>query len=320
MLNLAPHDGRQTSSAYQVIWLLHKTYAQAIVAQQMTQVHVTLVRTGTRYGLRVFPTDAEQVHSQHRPDLPYLRGEAFKKYRVGPLPYGTSKASISQICKQWSWNARPISPSGQSPDKSGVLWILQASEDPSRWVYQLAHGDVLISPIDSMKAIEPQHTPVLASARTLQMLKLGRKDTTSEESSADPWAHYDPWQGARSSKPTQELTVSQYPAIEANLAQRLTHKLKQEDSDMSAVDVRVSELELKMEQLQATVQTNQVQQQQQAQAVQQQLVQLDRKVDSQLGAINETLIPSSTNRWDWDAPDQYDEKAQNGMTIHSHQP
>ena len=84
--------------------------------------------------------------------------------------------------------------------------------------------------------------------------------------------------------------------MEASLEQRLTSKLKQEDSDMTAVDARVSELEQKMEQLQATVQTNQIQQQQHAQTVQQQLVQLDRKIDSQVGVINDTLDSKLTEQ------------------------
>ena len=188
------HDGRQTNAAFQVVWLLQKSYAQATVAQQTTKVPAALVRAGARYGLRVLPTDAEQVHSQHRPDLPFLQGDNLRKFRIGPLPYGTSKASISQICKQWQWNARPISPNGQSPDKAGVLWILQASEDPSHWVYQLAHGDVLITPIETARTAESPQVPVLASAKTLHKLKQGVKDNVADESTEDPWAHYDPWQ------------------------------------------------------------------------------------------------------------------------------
>ena len=169
-----------------------------------------------------------------------------------------------------------------------MLWILQASEDPSHWVYQLAHGDVLITPMENARAAEPQQVAVLASAKTLQTLKLGVKDQTHDDAQEDPWTHYDPWQGPVA-KTSKELSVSQFAAMEANLEQKLATKLRPADTDMSAVDTRVMELEQKVEQLAATVQTNQVHSQQQAQSVQQQLIQLDRKVDGQVGMINATL-------------------------------
>ena len=65
---------------------------------------------------------------------------------------------------------------------------------------------------------------------------------------------------------------------------------------MTAVDSRVSELEQKVEQLAATVQSNQVQQQHHAQSVQQQLMQLDRKVDGQVGVINAALDAKLTEQ------------------------
>lgn len=259
------------------------------MALQTTKIKTSLVRSGQRYGLRVANQDAETVHNQHRPDLVFLQGGDMKRFRVGPLPYGTSKASISNICRHWGWAARPVGPCGQSPDKTGSFWHIQAREDPSHWIWQLSHGDVLVSPLSTAPEVTKPMTPVLASARTLSSLKQTKREATSAgERSSDPWAHWDPWTKTATKQP-REMSTSQVASIEANMERRILSKLKSEDADMHPVDDRVTALEQQMEQLTATVHSNQQQQQQQASAVQQQLVQLDRKVDGQMQAINTTL-------------------------------
>ena len=287
-------DGREPHHGFQVVWMPRKTFSEARVAQTATPQHTTLVRNGDRYGLRVTPTDAEAVHSLHRPELQFLEGTDLKRYKMGPMPYGTSKQSIMTLCKKWGWSARPVGPQGQTLDRSGTMWAMQASSHPPAWVYQLAHGDILISAEDVAPPTLAKPQPVLASQKTMQSLK----QHGPAESSEDPWAHYDPWKsGNRNNK---ELSVGQVTSIEANLERKLIAKLANEDAPMHpSVDARVTNLEQKMEQLSANLTTFQQGQQQQNQQVQQQLQNLDTKIDHQsqsLGAVLDHKLEDQMKR------------------------
>ena len=256
-------DGCEPCPGYQVIWLPRRTFSEARVAQTATPQNTTLVRNGDRYGLRVTPKDAEAVHGLHRPELQFLQASDLKKYKMGPTPYGTSKQSIATLCNKWGWSARPVGPQGQTADRTGTMWAMQASCPPPAWIFQLAHGDILISAEDAPLQAQVKPQPVLASQKTIQSLKQQSPASSAE----DPWAHYDPWKANGRAK---ELSVGQVTSIEANLERKLLAQLKPEDAPMHAtVDARVSTLEQQMEQLSATVTSFQQGQQQQNQQVQQ---------------------------------------------------
>lgn len=143
------------------------------------------------------------------------------------------------------------------------MWAVQAAGAPSHLVWQLKHGDVLISPMDEAAPQEPQsqaHT-VVASTRTLQKLQTPEKPVS--EKSQDPWQHFDPWQKKK------EASVHQIASLEASVEQRVLAKLKQEDAPMQGDDTRVSTLEQQVASLHQTVETLQQTQLQQCQAIQQ---------------------------------------------------
>ena len=240
-------DGREPHPGFQVVWLPRKSCGEAKVAQTATSQTTTLVRNGDRYGLRVKPEDAEAVHQQHRPELQFLQGSDLKKFKMGPMPYGSTKQSIMNLCKRWGWQARPIGPQGQTADRSGTMWALQSAQSPPSWVYQLAHGDVLISPEEVAAQPVAQPMSVLASQKTLMSLKQPHQAPTSD----DPWLHHDPW---KSTARPKELSVGQVHSIEANLEKKLIAKLQPGDANMSEVDERVSVLEQQIEQLTTSVQ------------------------------------------------------------------
>lgn len=100
-------DGRKPESQCHVIWLPRNALAEVRLARSQTEVKTTIVRMGPRFGLRVDRDKAEQVHQQHRPDLLFLDGQQLKPYKVGPFPYGSTKATLSKGFKHLGWNARP---------------------------------------------------------------------------------------------------------------------------------------------------------------------------------------------------------------------
>ena len=106
-------QGRTTEDLHpmdRVIWLPRKTFAEAALINQTTQQKSCLVRNGGRLGTRVHEADAPEVHAAHRPEISYLDGTPVMSYKVGPLPWGTTKASLQKVFNQWQWPARPGQP------------------------------------------------------------------------------------------------------------------------------------------------------------------------------------------------------------------
>ena len=277
---IEPRDatGRHPDDSFQVIWLHRTTYGEAALANQTTQCESTLVRSGDRYGIRVSHEDAESVYHAHRPDLVFLRGADLKRYTIGPLPYGTTKQSLAKIFRSWEWPARPIGPQGQAKDRSGVNWLLQASQPPSHWIFQLAHGDVMITPENPNPSKQtPKTAPVLASENTIRTLKSAANG--SEAKREDPWIHRDPWQPQPTAK---EIPVSQLTALQTRIEASVEQKLRDSigDSPMpSSTDPRVDMLEQQVHRMTNDFQQYQQQQSTHNHAVATQIQAIDSKVD-----------------------------------------
>lgn len=236
-------DGRQPNPAFAAIWLPGKSAAEAQLAQQMSSAPAVTVRSGTRYGIRVDQSHAEEVHATLRPDLVFLHGSELRRYRTGPWPFGSTKQSIASVFAKFKWSARPVAPVGQVQG-AGMMWQVQANAAPSHWVWSLAHGDVLITEESSSSSDARPSQSILASPKTLQTLKHHQAQNKAE---TDPWLHADPWQPKPSNN--RELSVGQAAAIEASLEQKLMQKLQtrpSEDEPMSEVDNRVTSLETKV--------------------------------------------------------------------------
>ena len=164
------------------------------------------------------------------------------------------------------------------------MWIVQASEPPSHWIFQLSHGDVLVSPETKGQPTQESNHAVLASAKTLQALQSKQPATGTE----DPWIHQDPWQQTRPQ--TRELSTGQVIAMESRIEKKVVDRLRNDDTEMHpAHDEKLQDLEARLGQLSATVASNQQEMQLQHQTVQAQLHALDHKVDQQQGIFQTTL-------------------------------
>ena len=127
-------DGRRPDPQFRVVWMPKKNLAQVRLARSQTEAKTHIVRMGQRYGLRVHHEHAEQVHHQHRPDLLFLDGQALRPYKVGPFPYGSTKASISMAFKHLGWQARPVQPISQMQVQDGIFWQVMAPHEPTHWI------------------------------------------------------------------------------------------------------------------------------------------------------------------------------------------
>ena len=219
------HTGRSPDTSYKVIWMPRKNFQDVMLAKQ-TSLHPTwLVRSGDRFGLRTHCEFAKDIHEQHRPDVDYMAGEQMTTYRVGPLPFGTTKSSLQKLYKEWGWTARPGQPLGQSIGQEGVFWSTQSSENPSHWVYSLEQGDILISPIKPHKtqANKVPSQGLVASRRTIQSMTQV-PETDKSKPATDPWLQADSW--SQGSGFPHALTPAQSAAIEASVAKHVTANMK----------------------------------------------------------------------------------------------
>eukprot|EP00438_Fugacium_kawagutii_P019755 Skav205110 [mRNA] locus=scaffold2918:245006:249760:- [translate_table: standard] len=281
-------DGRHPHPNFDVIWQPQKTFAEINVKQQVAKVPTTVVRLGTRYGLRTSKEHAAALRQELRPGQVFLQGSELKKYKAGPFPFGSTRASLASVFAQFNWPARALAPLGQTPDRAGVMWSIQASAPPSHWVWQLSHGDILIAVDGEPVPQAVPGAPVLASQRTMQTFQAQGSSASRGE---DPWTKHDPWQRPS----TKELSTGQMAALEASLEQKLVQKLKQDDVDMPAAnDSRVTELESKMEQLHQALSTVQQEQAQHSHVMQSQIEasaqhskQVQRQLEAQAGQIQQ---------------------------------
>ena len=268
-------DGRQHADQYRVIWLNKHDKESAVLALQSTERWCSLVRAGDRYGIRVMKVDAEFVHKQHKPMTPFLDGSSLQLYTAGPFPFGATRQSLAKMFGVWAWPARPLQPRGRTADHSGMIWEVQASAPPEYEIYQMEHGDVLITEVQK-KAKNPtgDKVDIQGSAKTIAALTKQKMPSASSE---DPWETYkgsDPW-----STPTPPTKVARHweqkPSTESIAAQvenrilrSLEGKLPQftkaaEQAMTPAEDARIQAMETRMSKLETTVSNNQAQQERQ---------------------------------------------------------
>jgi hypothetical protein len=287
-------DGHAPHPDFQVIWLPRKTYAEATVAQQSNKTPCKLARSGNRYGLRVSRGHAEQTHNAHRPDVIYLQGNDLQRFKVGPLPFGSSKASIATLFRKWNWQARPLGPIGPSRDKSGIMWHVQSASNPEHWIYQASHGDILISPDAQQTTQPPAKQAIIASEKTLQ--SLAKPTSLAVPDSEDPWLHKDPWRNSNPAPAAAPLNAQQFAELAQTMEQRLAKHMTSEDKMEVDTDRRVADLESKVGQLTQDLATFQHHQGKQQQIIQNQVAAIDAKVDSQQQSIHNMLESKLENQ------------------------
>lgn len=294
-------DGRTPDPAYRVVWLPRVAKPDALTSQQTSEQWSCLARSGQKFGLRIREADAKDVHDQHKPFVPYLDGTSLTTFIVGPFGFGVTKQSLSKLFSQWRWPARPSQPRGKSADGLGVLWEVQAQERPEYEVYTLEHGDVLISLVEKKKVVAKPKSDILASSRTLDVLKarsaVSQDGPLTQEDGLqkhDPWANFVPSSKAPKLTPAP-LAAAQSVApnvetIQATIDKKVAATLVQfeqkinehRDEPMDGpTQSRLSELEHRMSAMESSLQSQQIQQQQHQSSVAQQFGQLQQQVDAQ---------------------------------------
>eukprot|EP00438_Fugacium_kawagutii_P026062 Skav206840 [mRNA] locus=scaffold637:191806:196263:- [translate_table: standard] len=275
-------NGRSPSDPFRVVWLPKKQFGDTQMAKHVTTHPCSVVRSGNRFGLRVKTEDAKAVHAQHRPEVDWMDGTKVT-YRIGPLPYGTTKKALGKALQQLGWLANPGQPLGQSSE--GCFWSVTATSPPSHWLFTMKHGDVLISVRDDK---EPTQTPVrqqvIASTKTMNFLQKGPKPAASTN---DPWLDADPWAKYQGVNGPPKHVSSQIAALENTITQKVMAQVKQAEADapMSEADPRVDRLEAQVQSLSENLQqlSTSVTAQQQSQGAH------NNHVQNQIGGLKHQL-------------------------------
>ena len=130
-------DSRDPLLSYQVLWLPKTPHDELLRIQQCTLQVVGLACLGARLGVRSRVEDASDLAKQLKPGSIFLAAGAKMTFELGPLPYGMDRLTVSRLCSQWHWQARPLHPSRSVEGALGNIWLVQACVNPPNAVVRL---------------------------------------------------------------------------------------------------------------------------------------------------------------------------------------
>ena len=212
-------DSTSPSDEFQVVWLPQATFATAQHQAQCEPLCIGLARSGRRFGLRVAAKQFQQLFQKLKPEGQFLSPGARQLWHCGPWPYGSDRKSLGKVFTEWSWQARPLQPA--KPITGGVMWLIQSVAPPPQTVYNMAHGQVVISKCDSLRDGMMTTGSVVGPQSTV--------DLCAATSSTDPWLVRDPWQQAIQQMPKQQSpdVASHLQEMEDRMTQHILDKLPQ---------------------------------------------------------------------------------------------
>ena len=181
-------DGTQVLQEYMVVWAGKLSHRELLHLKQTNPAVTGLARIGDRRGLRVHSEQAHEIHKIVRPDTLFLPQGARTQFIAGPFPFGVDRQGISRAMKLANWQCKPLQPAAPQPGR-GVMWLIQAVEEPPSSIVYTNHGEILITkhrPGDHTDRAETAKP--IASPATLALC--GGGPAVKEE---DPWSRHDPW-------------------------------------------------------------------------------------------------------------------------------
>ena len=187
-------DGRQPSPMYQVIWLPKATIQELVILRQTQAGICGLARLGSKMGARCKVEDAIKLHQAIKPGSAFLPPGKKLFFLLGPVPFGTLKDSIAELCASINWTARPVQPVASARHFEGIMWKVQALESPSQHVILASHGEVLITRMAEQQVQLAETPKVVGSEHTVQLC------SSSGRPEVDPIFVQDPWANAKKSQ------------------------------------------------------------------------------------------------------------------------
>ena len=290
-------DGKQPSSAFQVAWLPRLSFQEVQVLKQTVNGVLGIARLGTKYGLRSVVDLASAVHAAVKPGVSFLPQGRKQQFLVGPVPFGTLKSSLIEMFEAIQWKARPIQATPSMTNGDGLMWKVQAVEDPPVTIIPAGHGDMVVTKIQDERPPRMLKSTAVGTSQTLQLCTTG--------SQVDPLQIHDPWAvgnrlGASLPVPTIEgddpiavLEQKVLASIEAKLPEMSSKKEEAVAARVEVLEQQVKVLSEQQTQLHGVVQEQGRQHQQQIAQVQHQGHQLENAMKHN----NEQLVSFQSKFW-----------------------
>ena len=233
-------DGKSPSTAFHVVWLPRLQYADALVYKQTVQGVCGVARMGGKYGVRCLVGDAPRIHNAVRPGAQFLPPGKKEIYLVGPVPFGTLKASLVSVFDSIQWRARPLQPTPAASHIAGLMWKVQAVEDPPMTVIPTEHGDMVVSKVAEQVPQAVPKTQIVGASSTVQLC-------TASQSSSDPLQVNDPWAACLKQSPgmPKSTAIDPIEVLEKKLLDSVVAQLPAA-APSSALQTKVDELEMKV--------------------------------------------------------------------------
>lgn len=153
-----------------------------------------MVRLKHKYGVRVRKQDEALAWSKLRPGVDFVDMNIQRIYELFPLPHGTQRQAITQILKDWSWQARVLQPG--KGNYHHMAWRVGSTDPPPAAILSAFGADVIITAVKDLQT-QSQQPQIYATVKTQKQLR-GQPASSSGAKSAmatDPWIDADPWGG-----------------------------------------------------------------------------------------------------------------------------
>lgn len=246
-------DGRGPDPNYVVVWLENGTLAEAQHRQRTLDKIYAVCRFNHRYGLRVAAKDAEHIHGQVTPEIPFHGFQVQRIYEIRPLPHGMQKSGVQKLLKAAGWNAKPLQP--HRADKNGAGWLVGTECEPPSIVMATTSGDITVTLHKQVK--DRDHLPVvLSSSRTKAHIQKQPKGSVPDQEShdkkkndQDPWAGWkDPWSRRGQHQEDDPMpAITKIDEVEGRLQGRIHQAIDQKmaleaDARFKKLEVDVAEM------------------------------------------------------------------------------
>ena len=273
-------DGKSPSTAFHVVWLPRCNFEDVLVYKQTIQGICGVARMSSKFGVRCLVADAARVHEAVRPGIPYLPPGRKEFYIVGPVPFGTLKSSLAQVFQSFQWRARPVQPTPAAPHIAGLMWKVQAVEEPPVSVIPTEHGEMVVSKVGEVVQSNVPKSGIVGSTSTVQLC-------TAPQTSQDPLQLYDPWAdwSKASAHVVKQPAVDPVEILEQKVLDAVVAKIPSQGSQQTHLQSRVDALEQKVAEIAESQVRVQSTVQEQGRQHQQQMAHIEAAVSDQANKL-----------------------------------
>lgn len=225
---------------FAVVWVPQQSLGDITHKVKTLDLALAACRLGAKYGIRCLAKNQEDLHKSLNLKKPFVSCAVKQVYRIEPLPAGTQRQSIADICKHIGWVAKPLQACKGS---QGRAWEIGAETAPPVQFIDAQHGWTTLTKIrDVSQPIKP--VDLVATSKTKQHIRAGPTSSASSSAATDPWFNgADPWgqyQGVSSAPPPSQHVQKKFDDVEQRLqesvAAQVTESVQQAAAQFTSND------------------------------------------------------------------------------------